>query len=341
MKTNWHATLPAGAARAFPQDHPFERSSPMPLSDSVFDDLPSLVSDFRAWVDLRVALVLLSEQHPDRAKYVASEGNAGDALTAAGTWQFFDDLGLDPHYSALNRVGGGDVAIYAGGGNHRGCAAFLAHCLKVGVDAAVVMPHIVRGHERLLRRLDERFVLVCRDTLSLSRAQATGTRARLICAPDMALYVDVQRLFRRCRQYAGGRLWWRYLVEGSLLPYAVWRFTLRRRVPPRHGHVNLMRADAEATADHPGTPEWDVSLLYTSGFRFREESDMVARDFLGFFSRVSSVRTNRLHAGVAGALMGCDVTYFDNSYGKVEAVYDDWLSHLPFVSFNAGTKAEA
>jgi exopolysaccharide biosynthesis predicted pyruvyltransferase EpsI len=102
----------------------------------------------------------------------------------------------------------------------------------------------------------------------------------------------------------------------------------------------MLRVDMEATASAPGDPRWDVSNMYASKFRFREESDLVSRDFLAFFEQVSSVRTNRLHAGMAGALMGCDVTYLDNSYGKISAVYDAWLSHLPFINFEmAGARA--
>jgi exopolysaccharide biosynthesis predicted pyruvyltransferase EpsI len=76
-----------------------------------------------------------------------------------------------------------------------------------------------------------------------------------------------------------------------------------------------------------------MSNLYGSKFRLRGESDLVTRDFLRFFGQLVAVRTNRLHAGVAAALMGCEVTYLDNSYGKIGAVYDAWLTHLPQISF--------
>lgn len=307
--------------------------------------LPVLVNNFRAWDGLRDALHAMASAGRSRLKYVPNEGNAGDALIAAGSWQFFDDIALRPEFSTTRAVVAGDAVIYGGGGNfvpeYTSCAEFLERCLAVRVASALVMPQTIRGHEALLARLDQRFTLVCRDTASMQRVQATGTKARLVFAPDMALYVDVARLFARCEAYRGARLWLRFGHEDRLVPYWLWRLALRHRVPPSDGRVSVLRVDLEATASQPGNKRWDVSYLYGSKFPFREESDLVARDFLQFFSRVSSVRTNRLHAGVAGALMGCEVIYIENSYGKIGAVYDAWLSHLPFINFEATRGAGA
>jgi exopolysaccharide biosynthesis predicted pyruvyltransferase EpsI len=305
----------------------------------------SLLEDSGAWDTLCDSLRSMVTHQRGRLKYVPNAGNAGDALIGAGSWQFFDDIELHPEYSTSDGLCEGDAAIYGGGGNlvpeYQGCARFLERCLAVGVASALVMPQTIRGHEDVLQQLDERFTLVCRDAASMIRAQASGTRARLLFAPDMGLYVDVDRLFDRCDRYRGLRLWLRFMHMDRLLPYLRWRWALGRRAPPLGGHVNMMRVDLEATASQPGDPRLDVSLLYGSRMRFREESDLVARDFLDYFARVSSVRTNRLHAGVAGALMGCDVTYLENSYGKIRAVYDASMSHLPWVNFEAPEGASA
>jgi exopolysaccharide biosynthesis predicted pyruvyltransferase EpsI len=299
----------------------------------------SLVEDVSAWDGLCDTLRAMVTHRGGRLKYVPNEGNAGDALIAAGTWQFFDDIEIKPEYSTVRGLRAGDAAIFGGGGNlvpeYESCKAFLERCLAVNVASALVMPQTVRGHERLLARLDDRFTLVCRDVASKLRVQATGTRARLLLAPDMALYIDVERLFKHCKNYRHASTWARFAHMDRLVPYMRWRWALSRRSPPVDGHVNIIRVDLEGTSAQPRDPRWDVSYLYGSKLRFREESDLVSRDFLGFFSRVSSVRTNRLHAGVAGALMGCKVTYLENSYGKIGAVYDAWLSHVPLINFEA------
>lgn len=297
----------------------------------------SLVNDPHAWDGLRRALQALQARKPSRLLYVPNEGNAGDALIAAGSWQFFDDMGLAPTYGKVRDIRRGDALVYAGGGNlvpeYASASRFLERCLEVGVDSVLVMPHTIRGHEALLARLDERFTLVCRDQASVGRVQATGTGAQVLYAPDMALYIDVPRLFKRCESYRGPAFWWRMAHHDRLLPYLRWRMALLRRPPPSHLHLDVIRVDAEAIAALPGDKRWDMSNLYGSKFRLRAESDLVTRDFLRFFGQLVAVRTNRLHAGVAAALMGCEVTYLDNSYGKISAVYDAWLGHLPHISF--------
>jgi exopolysaccharide biosynthesis predicted pyruvyltransferase EpsI len=298
---------------------------------------PPLVDDPSAWTGLRQALQALRAARPARLLYVPNEGNAGDALIATGSWQFFDDMGLAPAYAKVRDIRRGDALIYAGGGNlvpeYQSCSRFLERCLEVDVASVLVLPHTIRGHEALLARLDKRFTLVCRDVASLDRVRATGTRAQVLYAPDMALYIDVPRLFKQCEQYRGAAFWARMAHHDRLAPYLRWRLALLRRAPPTHLHLDVIRVDAEAIAALPGDKRWDMSNLYGSKFRLRGESDLVTRDFLRFFGQLIAVRTNRLHAGVAAALMGCEVTYLDNSYGKISAVYDAWLSHLPQISF--------
>jgi exopolysaccharide biosynthesis predicted pyruvyltransferase EpsI len=300
-------------------------------------DTPPLVNDPRAWDGLRQALAALQAKRPSRLLYVPNEGNAGDALIASGTWQFFDDMGLAPAYAKVRDIRRGDALIYSGGGNlvpeYASASRFLERCLEVGVDSALVMPHTIRGHEALLARLDARFTLVCRDQASVERVRATGTGAQVLYAPDMALYIDVPRLFKQCESYNTFGFWWRMAHHDRLVPYLRWRLALARRAPPAHLHLDVIRVDAEAIAALPGDKRWDMSNLYGSKFRLRGESDLVTRDFLRFFGQLVAVRTNRLHAGVAAALMGCEVTYLDNSYGKIGAVYDAWLTHLPQISF--------
>lgn len=296
-----------------------------------------LVKDTRAWQPLRDALGALEADAPGAIKYVPNQGNAGDALIAAGTWQFFEDCQIAPRYSSTRDIVAGDTAIYSGGGNlvpeYDNCRDFLARCLQVGVARALVLPHSIRGHQDLLRRLDTRFTLVCRDLESLARVKATGTRAEVMFAPDMALYIDPERLFARCSRYGGLRMWARFARYGQLHTYAGWRMALRRLRPALGGALCVIRADAEATFAEPGDPRRDVPSFYGSQYRFREESDLVSRDLLAFVKSAYFVWTNRLHIGLAAALMGCNVRYLDNAYGKIRALYDAWLSHLPSVRF--------
>jgi exopolysaccharide biosynthesis predicted pyruvyltransferase EpsI len=270
--------------------------------------------------------------------YVPNAGNAGDALIAAGSWQLFDELGLTPAPTRSAELRPGDVAIYAGGGNlvseYQECAQFLEQCLRAGVRRALVLPQTVRGHEAVLTRLDQRFTIACREDESLERVRRSGTRAKVIFAPDLALRIDVPRLLRRCQELPWRAQLMKDLTLSRRLPaYLRWRSRLIRLGMECRSTMHIIRTDAEAVAGVEGQARWDVSGLYWSEFASRSEVEFVTRDLLMFVKTAREVVTNRLHAGVAAALVGRRVTYTDNSYGKIRAVYNSSLKSIEGISF--------
>jgi len=294
------------------------------------------------WQPLIDELVALAA-YGKSVRYVPNAGNAGDALIAAGTWQLFDDLGLSPVPSRTAELRPGDIAIYGGGGNliseYQDCAAFLEQCLKTAVRRALVLSQTVRGHEQLLGRLDERFTIACRESESLERVRASGTRAKIIFAPDLALRIDVPRLLSRCQELpVRAELMKDLALHGRLPAYLKWRSRLLRLAMECRSTMHIIRGDAEAVEGVQGQPRWDISALYWSEFLLRSEVDFVTRDLLLFVRGAREVVTNRLHAGVAAALVGRRVTYTDNSYGKIRAVYNSSLRGIDRISF-AGAPA--
>jgi exopolysaccharide biosynthesis predicted pyruvyltransferase EpsI len=297
------------------------------------------------WKALTDELLSLTEYRRP-LRYVPNAGNAGDALIAAGAWQLFDELGLSPVPTRTAQLRLADVAVYAGGGNlvseYQDCARFLERCLTVGVKRALILPQTVRGHEALLGRLDQRFTIVCRESESLERLRSIGTSAKIISAPDLALRLDVERLLSRCAELpARARFAQDLLLHRRLPAYLKWRSRLLARARERRSTMHIIRGDAEAVAGVSGEARWDVSGLYWSEFLLRSEVEFVSRDLLQLVQGAREVVTNRLHAGVAAALMGRRVTYTDNSYGKIRAVYNSSLKDIETISFGAGAGERA
>jgi exopolysaccharide biosynthesis predicted pyruvyltransferase EpsI len=269
--------------------------------------------------------------------YVPNSGNAGDALIASGAWQLFDSVGLRPKVVSAAQVPKGASAIYAGGGNltpyYRDCAGFLERCMSIGVKEVVVLPHTIRGHARLLQQLDDRFTLICRDRISLEWCAATAPAAKTMFAHDLALLLDVESLQRRCR----GLVPFVALMVSTgkarhLRSYLQWcRYA--RRVRPVNGVLEVFRVDVEALQSHPGNQLQDISAAYYSKFLDRIECDFVARDLLDVVTRADSVITNRLHVGIAGALLGKHVRLYDNAYGKNHDVYHSSLEECALIEF--------
>lgn len=269
--------------------------------------------------------------------YIPNPGNAGDALIASSTWQLFDTIGLRPRVVPAARVPKGASAIYSGGGNltpdYHDCADFLERCMSVGVKEAVVLPHTIRGHAKLLHRLDERFTLICRDQASLEWCNSI-TRAETMFSHDLALLLDVRRLLGRCR----GLVPLTSLIISTskarhLRSYLRWR-RYTRSVQPVNGTLQVFRADVEAVAGHPGNRLEDIPGAYYGEFIDRVENDFVAKDMLEVIERAGVIVTNRLHVGIAGALLGKRVLLFDNSYGKNRDVYHSSLKDCALVSFD-------
>lgn len=296
-----------------------------------------LLNDTHSWATLRDAVRAMAREHPGRrfrfVSHLRDDNHAGDALVAVGCWQFFDDAEVQPVSSTLRGIRSGDAVVYRGDGHwlpeDDACTRFLQACLDADVAAALVMPQTLHGHDDMLARLDARFTIVCRDTMSLERARAASTGARLLLAPDLALYVDTRRLFERCGERSVLSFAFRLAEAGRLLPYLRWRWTLARREVPRDGRLDVIRRDTATSVANDES--WDITGLYRSRYASRDESELVARDLLEYFGRVKSVRTNRLHAGVAGALMNCDVTFVEQACGRIGTVYHAWMQHLPSV----------
>jgi exopolysaccharide biosynthesis predicted pyruvyltransferase EpsI len=269
--------------------------------------------------------------------YVPNFGNAGDALIASGTWQLFDTIGLRPRIVPVEGVSKGASAIYGGGGNltpdYQSCARFLAQCMAVDVREVVVLPQTIRGHVELLHQLDERFTLVCRDLQSLNWCMSTARAARTMFSHDLALRLDVRSLQRRCKGLVPLAVLITCTRARGFHRYLRWR-RYTGSVQPVDGTLQVFRTDVEAVSRYRGDPLQDVSAAYRSEYLYRVEHDFVARDLLNTIGRADTIVTNRLHIGIAGALLGKRVQLCDNSYGKIRDVYQSSLKGCALVSFD-------
>jgi len=270
--------------------------------------------------------------------YVPNMGNAGDALIASGTWQFFDAIGLRPRLVHPKAVPKGASVIYAGGGNltpfYQQCADFLRRCTAVDVKEVVVLPHTIRGHAALLEQLDGRFTLFCRDRPSVEWCMTTAHGARTMFCHDLALILDPKALDRRC---AGLGSFAALVIRASrarrLRSYLRWR-RYARSVRPINRTLHVFRNDVEAVAGTHGDQPQDISGAYSSEYLDRWEHDFVARDLITTIQRADVIVTNRLHVGIAGALLDKRVRLYDNCYGKIHDVYQSSLIDCPLVSFH-------
>ncbi len=56
---------------------------------------------------------------------------------------------------------------------------------------------------------------------------------------------------------------------------------------------------------------------------------------LDLVSNYDAIVTDRMHMGIMGLLVGRDVEFMDNSYGKLSSYYSTWLRDIPEVRFSS------
>lgn len=244
--------------------------------------------------------------------YYPNPGNAGDSLIAAATLEAFRRNGVKARAIGLEDAVEGEVVFLGGGGNliplyHQMAAAFDAFVGRA--RRLVLLPHTIRGSERVLGRLDPTCTIFCRDRPSYNHVLSARPSLDVRLAHDMAFHLDAAGFLRDGRLRRQGAPLWRAKLGASGLDKAALRAV-----------VNLSRLDVESRLRIPQS-DADISHLFTFGTA-PEQARLGAWCFLKTISLAARIVTDRLHVGIGAALLGVPCDLYDNSYGKNAAVYE-------------------
>lgn len=274
---------------------------------------------------------LLAPLRAEPFYYVPNTGNAGDGLIACATLQVFARLGLAWTLVGVPeeapRLPAGAVVVIGGGGHMtrfwNGFAGLLG-ALHGRARRLIVLPHTIEGNADLLARLGPSVDIVCREAVSYAHVRAHARAgARVHLGDDMAFYLDVAALLAKRRTV--GLQGWRALRGRRMRKAAslLWHRLgpVGRRGRPRV--LDCFREDAEAAGWPRPRGNIDLSALFASRDARYDATDAErsARALVGYVNRFDVVRTDRLHVGIAGALLGKAVHLHVGAYYKIEAVY--------------------
>lgn len=250
--------------------------------------------------------------------FYPNPGNAGDSLIAAGEYAAFRRADIrNTQVDFGSDVTGGTVFL-GGGGNLVPMyeSTRLAFDRFLGKAARIVLlPHTVRGHEDLLARLDATCTIFCRDEASFAHVSAHAPRAIVHLAHDMAFHVEASDLLSDPAIAQAGE---------PLFAARLARANLTADLLGLKPVVHFMRTDGEAAPGRGGT-DADISALFDFGVS-PSQAELASWCLLKAISLARAVRTDRLHVGIASALLGKDGTLLDNSYGKNAAIHAHSLS---------------
>ncbi len=243
--------------------------------------------------------------------YCPNPGNAGDALIWYGTICLFKKLGIShvPYYKKSKPRSKIDVIVFGGGGNlipyYDHCSTFLGKAMKTG-KPLILLPHTIQGHETLLANLSPNVTLFCREQMSYEYCQRiVPFPENLFLACDLAFYAD-------------------------MTPF----------VSNREEAKNLFafRMDCEINKMREGIRLPDTNLDISNSFGRITEVSSYAQNyamlekFLNIINAHEVVWTDRLHVGIGAFLLGKKVHLFDNSYGKIRAVYESTIKPLDYLN---------
>ncbi len=250
--------------------------------------------------------------------YIPNSGNLGDMLIAKATLDFFDINGL--RYKTYNGTTGQTI-VYGGGGQWT--ADYKQHWLKwldvfKSAKRIIILPSSFNQCPELINTFDERFVVFCREVKSYKYLKSAKTRAKIILDHDMALRMTDRVLSGKIKiSNHDDRAAVNAVQNAIQFPRSV---------------IKLNRTDCESAGN------WDTDLdlsavRYGGAKSSRAHIDFCAKLMLMSVCSADAVITDRLHVGIASALMGRDVYLLDNTYGKLSGVYLHSLKDCPRIHF--------
>jgi len=243
-----------------------------------------------------------------RVNYIPNQGNAGDALIAAATYQLFEKHHIkyvtrfsDAEIEAIE----GGIVFYGGGGNlvlhYYKCEQRVTKALP-RCDQLVILPHTIQGHYRFLHHLPKKVTILCRDLNSYHYVKNIySAPEQVYLCDDLAFHFDYQP----------------YQNQGE-------------------GIANMFRLDVEKTDITIPADNVDLSSAIKIPLidSIETHHKFLADVFVKYIAQYQVVNTNRLHIGIAAANLGKKVTLHANSYWKNEAVFQlSMQNHYPNVTF--------
>lgn len=250
--------------------------------------------------------------------YIPNSGNLGDMLIAKATLDFFDANGL--RYKMYNGASA-DTIVYGGGGQWT--ADYKKHWLKwldvfKSAKRIVILPSSFNQCPELIDTFDERFVVFCREPKSYKYLKSAKTRAKIILDHDMALRMTAHALTGKIK------------ISGRDDIAAV--NAVQSAIGAPRSVIKLNRTDCESAGN------WDTdldlsSVRYGGAKSGRRHIDFCAKLMLMSVCGADAIITDRLHVGIAAALMGREVYLLDNTYGKLSGVYQHSLKNCPRIHF--------
>lgn len=226
-------------------------------------------------------------------------GNYGDALIWHGTQFVLREAGLSFQTIEYDMQPMYKILIVDGGGNLVDYYSDVKNFLETygsWYSKVIILPHTIAGAKSLacLSQLGNRLTVFCREGVSYTAVKYSLPEAEVFLWHDCAFYVQ---------------------IPPSLPSHNI-----------ELGELRAFRTDIESTSHQVPKDNRDLSL---EGYAMSSLDNM-----FGVLKGYKRVVTDRLHIAIAGALLGCEIELYPNSYYKNRAVYEYSLRRYSNVRFS-------
>ncbi|MDR0533256.1 MAG: polysaccharide pyruvyl transferase family protein [Verrucomicrobiales bacterium] len=285
---------------------------------------------------------------PDDFYFLPNHGNLGDMVIAEAEYQLLDRY--RPFDSSVVPGGQRFNLVYGGGGlfvKYWNYEKILDVFKAENLAKCVILPSSFYECDDLLRLLDERFTVYCRERRSYEYCIASNNRAKFILADDMAFNLDFQRLndfdgekFRanaaaltaQQRSFIYFEIYLTYKKVHADIAAVLKNKTWLSGGGLRLGYILRTDKERQGEAGVDADEAFDLSRHVWCSCADPAVVNLYARLFVRAIDALDIVVTDRLHVGIVAARLGKQVYLLDNSYGKLSGVYEQSMKTMKNVS---------
>ena len=252
--------------------------------------------------------------------YIPNSGNLGDMIIAQSTIGFFNDNNLSYEMFKFD-MKQPETIVYGGGGPwikeyEKSWKKWLPIFKRA--KRVIILPSSFDNCENLIKTLDERFTVFCREEKSFKYLKEKNTKAEIILDHDMA--------FRLKNKHINGKFPIEYIDNYFAVKRLLHSISHPKKV------IKFLRDDVEKANNL--TSDLDIStLMYGESDSELSHIDFCAKLMFTGIDAADIVITDRLHVAIAASLLNKEVFMLDNSYCKLSNVYKHTMSKNKKIHF--------
>lgn len=252
-------------------------------------------------------------------------GNGGDALIAFGAHLLFKKNNISYKIVDENEDLSGKIVMYGGGGNfiegkYHDCADFIQRYHQQA-KKFILLPHTIFGYSSVLQNLGKNVDIICREKESYDHVSKFLNIGNVYLMDDLAFSINVKESFPDLK---GSRVLALLMPLKRVVKELLYRTSsLKQMMPNNSKEFNCFRIDEEQTDIEIPQDNIDLPGKLILDWQMKDEKrvELMTSIIFKYLSSFERIRTNRLHMCIAGALLGKEVHFYNNSYWKNHSIY--------------------